>query len=86
MSNAFLPTILANVERPARSTTKAVLRQLYGQADYCVLLLGAGGEILWENPAATKLLAAEFESLQGRDVLDPQHTSGAGASLRTACG
>jgi len=67
MSNAFLPTILANAtDQPRRAATKALLRQLYGHADYCVLLLGAGGEIVWENPAATKHLAAEFESLQGR--------------------
>jgi diguanylate cyclase (GGDEF)-like protein len=85
MSNALLPTILANsIDLPvlagkpiealgadfgansARATTRAFLRQLYAQADYCVLLLGAGGEIVWENPAATKHLGAEFEGLRGR--------------------
>jgi diguanylate cyclase (GGDEF)-like protein len=50
----------------ARATTRALLHQLYAHADYCVLLLGAGGEIVWENPAATQHLAAEFESLRGR--------------------
>ncbi len=50
----------------AKATTRAVLHQLYADADYCVLLLGAGGEIVWENPAATQQLAAESESLRGR--------------------
>lgn len=50
----------------ARATTRAFLRQLYAHADYSVLLLGAGGEIVWENPAATRHLGAEFEGLRGR--------------------
>jgi diguanylate cyclase (GGDEF)-like protein len=50
----------------AKTTTNALLRQLYAHADYCVLLLGAGGEIVWENRAATQQLAQEFESLKGR--------------------
>ena len=41
-------------------------RQLYSRANYCVLLLGAGGEIVWANSVATGLLAAEFEGLDGK--------------------
>jgi len=41
-------------------------RQLYARANYCVLLLGAGGEIVWANSVATGLLAAEFEGLDGK--------------------
>jgi diguanylate cyclase (GGDEF)-like protein len=75
MSNALPPTILAksieliaapNVADTAKATTRALLHQLYAHTDYCVLLLGAGGEIVWDNPAATQQLAAEFESLRGR--------------------
>jgi diguanylate cyclase (GGDEF)-like protein len=75
MSNALPPTILAksieliapaNVADTAKATTRALLHQLYAHADYCVLLLGAGGEIVWENLAAAQQLAAEFESVRGR--------------------
>ncbi|NRF68797.1 EAL domain-containing protein [Aquincola sp. S2] len=45
---------------------RSFLRQLYGHADYCVLLLGLDGEIMWENATATRFLAAEFDTLQGR--------------------
>ena len=56
----------ANGADSAKVTTRSLLQQLYAHTDYCVLLLGAGGEIVWENPAATQQLAAEFESLRGR--------------------
>jgi diguanylate cyclase (GGDEF)-like protein len=55
----------ANGTDNAKATTRALLHQLYAHADFCVLLLGAGGEIVWENPAATQQLAAEFETLRG---------------------
>src|SRR5947207_9919941 len=78
MSNALRPTIppsstdlpgreaTASTADIAKATTRALLRQLYADADYCVLLLGPGGEIVWENAAATKQLALEFETLRGR--------------------
>jgi diguanylate cyclase (GGDEF)-like protein len=75
MSNAFPLRILAkslepSISQPAadggKARTRALLQQLYGHADYCVLLLGPGGEIVWENAAAGRHPAAEFESLRGR--------------------
>lgn len=56
----------ANGADAARAMTPSLLDDIYGHADYCVLALGAGGEIVWENPAAALQLAAEFESLRGR--------------------
>lgn len=75
MSNALLPTVLAtSIDLPAllqappkeRAASQGLLRQLYENADYSVLLLGAGGEILWANPAAKGHPSAEHESLAGR--------------------
>jgi diguanylate cyclase (GGDEF)-like protein len=75
MSNALPLTILAkSVELLAaapgaggpRAATRALLRQLYEHADYCVLMLGPGGEIVWANPAANHHPTAEFEGLRGR--------------------
>src|SRR5437868_7521423 len=80
MSNTLLPRILASMIRPhdraagpfaapldrRPESLEGVVRQLYFRAGYCVLLLGAAGEIVWANPMATDLLAAEFESLDGK--------------------
>ena len=58
----------------AKAWTHDLLQQLYAQADYCVLLLGATGEIVWSNHAAGRQLSAELESLHGRvfgDLLGP---------------
>jgi diguanylate cyclase (GGDEF)-like protein len=82
MSNASLPRILASAIKPhdrelggpprapsfARRPValEGIVRQLYSRANYCVLLLGDAGEIVWANPMATDLLAAEVEGLQGK--------------------
>ena len=81
MSNALFPRILASMIKPQgrdgvgsagtafESRSRALeeaARQLYSRANYCVLLLGTGGQIIWANPVATELLAAEFEGLEGK--------------------
>lgn len=65
MSNVLPLTIPARAAEPP-TAAPAFLHVLYAHAEYCVLLLGPGGEIEWANAAASRQLAAEGESLRGR--------------------